>query len=136
MRIKKYDYDTCVKLKNPMRDFNEMKKFYDECFIKTDETYTNNNFKYILKTNEKIKAINYGYYQTNDCNGLMFLYEDECLYRVINKEEPRFFDLWIEEETKEALKELKKEFLKYKLNEKLNAELPINNTKKEKRIKI
>ncbi len=122
MRIKQYDYDTAVKLKNPLRNYDAVLDFVLNYFEKT----TVNNF---LFDSEEIGVKQY------ICGDIYCFHEEDedcisfftsqsagninCFYflsqTTINK--PK--DI----ESQDAFEDLKRLFLMFKLQEKLDTEL-------------
>ena len=116
MRIKQYDYDTCEKLKNQMRDVNEVKKWVEEfwedvgfCDIYKAPSYLLNNFYCVIYDNLVLFSLNISY---------------KTIY-IVYSDSPNLV------EDKELFREIKQLFLSYKLKQKLEKDLVVNEVKRK-----
>ncbi len=117
MRIKTYDYKTCLKLKNPLGNFEEVSKFVKDMFVITETSTFANLEVYELKgvyafiSNDLIE-----FFVSNDFPALEF-------YSLKLHDQPYISN-------KKQFEELKSMFLTYKQHEYLMQTIVSNNTTK------
>lgn len=122
MRIKNYDYDTCIKLKNPLTQFNVVEKFILESFeFIVENEYL--NIKYYKNKNGFFSYIDYKSDEININYTDDFLLDD-IIIRVSNSKPTAVYNL-------EWFSYLREDFLNYLLNKKLNIELNTTIIKKK-----
>lgn len=121
MRVKDYDYDTVVKFKNPLRDFNVVLDFVEKNFELINEIEFIPGCKTIHYEHAQSKIV--VLYDLEEEDLSFFIYDDE---KFIDLGET-FYILgynkmpYIREES--SFEHLKSFFLNHKLNEKLSREL-------------